>query len=429
MVDKVSLRVLVIRRRACQTLRIDLGEAHHSRTERRVHAQLHHKRQGKAVIGATKERQEDVHATLRVDGLRQPAVDVQRDVRVRNRKHLAEELRLHDRRLLRALALAKQRVERRQRARRRRAVRGAVVRERRAAAPREDDQLRRGLARELRDRRREVLEADDRERGRDGHAVQVAERAEDGEDRVPLRDDVRGLRLEHRGRALRELDEAQDVDRHRYGGCVRERGGWCGRHRLLLVSRRCVTVRARGCCGGGSGGLEELRERHECWQLLDAVHDEGEAALDAVAERGRRARLADMRRAADLVGSGACAVFGRVEEERERRGHEGQHEGVQNEHGECARVEDAGRETNVQDNEFDKARECLSDSSNAVYSEHVPLATHQRANSTGLAERKAAELGCHRAPQELGKERNRTDQDGVAPCHAIIQETQVGLQS
>ena len=60
MVDKVSLRVLIIRRCASQALGINLREAHHSRAKRRVHAQLHHKRQGQAVIRAAKHHAAEV---------------------------------------------------------------------------------------------------------------------------------------------------------------------------------------------------------------------------------------------------------------------------------------------------------------------------------------------------------------------------------
>jgi len=64
------------------------------------------------------------------------------------------------------------------------------------------------------------------------------------------------------------------------------------------------------------------------------------------------------------VGPSGDAVFFRVEGEGERGCDECEDDGVYDKHGECARVEDASGEADVQDDEFDKSvyqtKDCVS---------------------------------------------------------------------
>ena len=56
---------------------------------------------------------------------------------------------------------------------------------------------------------------------------------------------------------------------------------------------------------------------------------------------------------------------------------------------------------------------------------NVPLATHEGTDGAGLAEVETTELGGDGAREELGEERDNTQQDCVAPSDTVVQETQV----
>ena len=56
---------------------------------------------------------------------------------------------------------------------------------------------------------------------------------------------------------------------------------------------------------------------------------------------------------------------------------------------------------------------------------NAPLATHEGTDSAGLAEVEATDFGNDGAREELGEERDNTQQDRVPPSDAVVQEAQV----
>lgn len=115
----------------------------------------------------------------------------------------------------------------------------------RLGAPRDDDHVRATVARVRGNAPREMVPWDDGERGGDNEAVEMRERAEDGDDGVRVQERVGLLRAEHRGGPLGELDQPERVDRDarvtgaggRLARKAREREVVGGRL-LLVVARR-----------------------------------------------------------------------------------------------------------------------------------------------------------------------------------------------
>jgi hypothetical protein len=60
-----------------------------------------------------------------------------------------------------------------------------------------------------------------------------------------------------------------------------------------------------------------------------------------------------------------------------------------------------------------------------IRTRNKPFATHESADGTRLAHVETTQFGNDGAREELGEERDDTEQDRVPPCDAVIQEAQV----
>ena len=80
-------------------------------------------------------------------------------------------------------------------------------------------------------------------------------------------------------------------------------------------------------------------------------------------------------------------------------------------HGEQLRVQNAGLKTNIEHNELYQA-----------------LAAHQRADGTGFAIVESNELGRSYTPNELAKESDDNEEDGITPGFSSIQGAEISLQ-
>lgn len=198
-----------------------------------------------------------------------------------------------------------------------------------AEGPRNDDEIGIGLLSMSRDNASEFVMRNDGKGGCDGDAVESTEGAEYGEERVAMSELVVRRATHDVGRPLRQLEDPESID---------------GDSRLMrfLGLLLGIGLGGRECWRGDRRGLEILNQSHDDRNVLHFVQNNRKTSLEATSNVNAMLLNGLLVVKGPVARSGQMTTHARrVDPNREGSGHEREDDGVKNEHGEEASVENA----------------------------------------------------------------------------------------